>query len=205
MSAAPADPNRSLLLGGGLLLLGFGVGFVVGQESTRHGRASAPVAEADPHAGHDHGPVAGPVAAGGGMSPAVMPRRTGHTFTGEISVPPHGDAGHRLASSLLAGAACPCGGCQGMLVLECGCDMAREIEGLAAHLLERGRAPSEVAAQLQSHYGLALAAPGAASRRAAPSPDPLSGLAEAFENAAGAEVGGPADVPTGARRTATPE
>lgn len=84
-----------------------------------------------------------------------------------------------------------------MLVLECGCDMSREIEGLAAHLLERGKPRHEVAAQLQQHFGLVLASAPAA--RPPSGPDALDGLADALSKPG---VGGPAQVPTGARKTA---
>lgn len=128
-----------------------------------------------------------------------MPEARGHSFTGDIQVPPHGEKGHSLAASVLAGAACPCGGCAGMWLLECGCDTAREIEGLAAHLLERGRPPEEVLAQLGRQYGLVTAA---APPAALPSlPDALSGLSGVVP---GPAVRGPVDVPTGARRTASP-
>lgn len=137
------------------------------------------------------------------MAPASIPARTGHTFTGEINAPPHGEAGHGMAATLLAGATCPCGGCDHMLVLECGCDLSREIEGLAAHLLERGKPEREVLAQLNAHFG--LVAPGASRTRAttvAPPADGLDGLADAFSKSP--TIGGPADVPTGARKMNEP-
>ena len=203
MSVTPvANSNRLAVIGGVLLLSGFGAGFFAGRESLRQSGTAPAVAghaEADPHAGHDHAATepAGP------MGEASMPARKGHTFTGEINAPPHGPEGHKLAQSLLAGAACPCGGCQGMMLLECGCDMAREVEGLAAHLLERGKPTAEVLAQLSEHYGLASSGsttPGTASSGAA-LPDGLDGLADAFR---GPGVRGPAEVPSSARRTAPP-
>lgn len=193
----PASPNRPAILGGVLLLAGFGAGFFAGRESLRQS-GGAPVvaghglADADPHAGHDH-PTTEPA---GAIAEASMPARKGHTFTGEINAPPHGPEGHKLAQSLLAGATCPCGGCQGMMLLECGCDMSREVEGLAAHLLERGKPAAEVLAQLSQHYGLAAGAAPAAAL-----PDGLDGLADAFR---GPAIRGPAEVPSSARRTSPP-
>lgn len=130
------------------------------------------------------------------MAPASIPARSGHTFTGEINAPPHGEAGHGMAASLLAGATCPCGGCDHMLVLECGCDLSREIEGLAAHLLERGKPEAEVLAQLSSHFG--LAAPGRSRGSIAAPGDGLDGLADALSKKPA--IGGPADVPSSARK-----
>jgi hypothetical protein len=196
MAAPETNPRRLLIFGGVLLLSGFIAGFFAGQESMRQVAAAPlmPIAAApDDHAGHSHGPEEGEAA----MGPATIPARDGkHTFTGEINVPPHGEKGHGLAQTLLAGTTCPCGGCQGMQLLECGCDTAREVEGLAAHLLERGKPETEVLAQLSEHFGLvaprASRTPGAASG--------LEGLSEAFRTMPG--IQGPANVPSSARRTA---
>lgn len=186
---AATSPSRPLVIGGALLLAGFAAGFFAGQESMRQSGAAPPAAVAsDPHAGHSHGPEDA-----ASVGPASIPGRTGHTFTGELNVPPHGEKGHGLAQSLLAGATCPCGGCQGMKLLECGCDTAREVEGLAAHLLERGKPSSEVLAQLTQHFGLV------ASGGSPVAPSGLDGLADAFRTKPG--IQGPANVPSSARRT----
>lgn len=172
---------RTLAAAAALVLAGFAGGFVAGRESSRHASGAPPAEEL-----HAHG-------VGGGPSEHGVAR--GHTFSGNVEVPPHGEEGHALAASLLAGAACPCGGCGGEPLLTCGCDTAKEIEGLAAHLLERGRPREEVAAQLRSHYGLALAAsaaPGAAPRNLDGPLDDLSGLLEGRPR-------GPIDVPSSAR------
>jgi mono/diheme cytochrome c family protein len=87
-----------------------------------------------------------------------------------------------------------------MQILECGCDMAREVEGLAAHLLERGKPRDEVAAQLEQHFGLVLARGPSPTTPMKGAPDALDGLADAF--AKESAVTGPANVPTGARKTA---
>lgn len=191
--SAPAvtSPNRPLVIGGALLLAGFAAGFFAGQESMRQvGAAPLPLAAApDPHAGHSHGPDDAQV------GPASIPGRSGHTFTGELNVPPHGEKGHGLAQVLLANATCPCGGCEGMRLLECGCDTSREVEGLAAHLLERGKPESEVLAQLTQHFGL-VAAGGAGGPK---KESGFDGLADAFKMKPG--IQGPANVPSSARRT----
>lgn len=210
--SAPAvtSPNRPLVIGGALLLAGFAAGFFAGQESMRQvGAAPLPLAAApDPHAGHSHGPDDGAQpeaegrrwgsegeAPGNNIGPASIPGRSGHTFTGELNVPPHGEKGHGLAQVLLANATCPCGGCEGMRLLECGCDTSREVEGLAAHLLERGKPESEVLAQLTQHFGL-VAAGGAGGPK---KESGFDGLADAFKMKPG--IQGPANVPSSARRT----
>lgn len=186
------SPSRPLVIAGVLLLAGFAAGFFAGQESMRQvGAAPLPLAAPDPHAGHSHGPANGEGAVAS-VGPASIPARKGHTFTGELNVPPHGEKGHGLAQTLLAGATCPCGGCQGMALLECGCDTAREVEGLAAHLLERGKPGAEVVAQLTQHFN--YVAPGAPT-----SPSGLDGLSDALRTRTG--IQGPANVPSSARRT----
>lgn len=195
MAAPATNPSRLLVFGGGLLLAGFAAGFFAGQESMRQtGVATRAAAQPiDEHAGHDHGP-AGAGAEPASVGPASVPARTGHTFTGQLNVPPHSEKGHALAQTLLVGATCPCGGCQGMQLLECGCDTAREVEGLAAHLLERGKPDAEVLAQLSEHFGLKGA------RAAVQTPaSGLDGLADAFKTLPG--IQGPANVPSSARRT----
>lgn len=188
-----------LVLGGVLLAAGFVAGFFAGRESLRH-ESGTTVAASGRHAGVDVGAGGGPMTSGA-MSPASVPERSGHTFTGEINAPPHGEAGHALAQKLLAGATCPCGGCDHMVLLECGCDTAREIEGLAAHLLERGKSSTEVFAQLNQHFG--LVAPDGARGSVVPAPgDGLEGLADAFSKKP--SVGGPAEVPSSARRIVEP-
>ena len=188
---APAEtsPNRPLVIGGALLLAGFAAGFFAGQESMRQNGAAPRVATApvDPHAGHSHGPEGSE-----SVGPASLPARTGHTFTGELNVPPHGEKGHALAQELLAGAMCPVG--EGTRLLECGCDTSREIEGLAAHLLERGKPREEVLAQLNQHFGLVARGPAAQG-----STSGFDGLADAFQKRPG--IQGPANVPSSARQT----
>lgn len=174
MTPAP----RTLAVAAALVVAGFAGGFVAGRESTRH---PPPLSAAE--AAHVHGE--------GTRFHGVA---RGHTFTGEVQVPPHGEVGHALAASLLAGAACPCGGCGGEPILSCGCDTAREIEGLAAHLLESGRPREEVAAQLRSHYGLVVVSAPAAPPRVAPG-GALEGLSGVLEG----RVRGPVDVPSSAR------
>lgn len=196
MAAPETSSSRLVVLGGGLLLAGFAAGFFAGQESMRQsGATTLAAAPVDEHAGHNHGPAASTGAEPVSVGPASVPARTGHTFTGELNVPPHGEKGHGLAQALLVGATCPCGGCQGMLLLECGCDTAREVEGLAAHLLERGKPDAEVFAQLSEHFGLVVARGSAVQVPASG----LDGLADAFKTRPG--IQGPANVPSSARRT----
>ena len=83
-----------------------------------------------------------------------------------------------------------------MVLLECGCDRAKEIEGIAAHLLERGRPDSEIVTILSADYGVRFGSRGSGT---APTTD-LELLSETMNRSPG--VRGPAEVPSGARKTA---
>ena len=214
----PAD-TRVLyaVIGGLLLLVGFGAGYIAGSEGRGRDRETRP-------RGAPHGTMAGTEAArtagitgppggNGGASGAGHGQKRGHTFTGNIDVPAHGEPGHALAQQVLAGLACPCGGCSDMVVTECGCDTAKEIVGLTAHLLERGSRGDEVLAQVAGHYALdvppavleeasQLSLSGAPPRTT-PALGPGSGIPDdvsrILQKPAGANVTRPADVPTSAR------
>ncbi len=87
-----------------------------------------------------------------------------------------------------------------MAVTECGCDTAREIEGLAAHLLERGAGDDVVLARLAGRFGLAVSGASAGETGPARSAVPVSNLPDGLAGIAGAaEVKRPQDVPTSAR------
>src|SRR5687767_9407982 len=123
------ERTRILAVGTVALAVGFGGGYLAGMEQSRQVSLPATTAPAD-HV-HQHAPVGGP---------GAMPEpRTGHTFTGQVDVPPHGELGHTLAAKVLGEIECPCGGCENMTVAECTCDVAKEVEGTAAHLFERGK------------------------------------------------------------------
>lgn len=209
----PPSDTRVLyaVMGGLLLLVGFGAGYIAGAES--RSRAVEPGPRAAPHgkmAGTEAalamgitGPPGAPASAGG----AAHGARRGHVFTANPDVPAHGEAGHALAQRVLAGLGCPCGGCSDMVVTECGCDTAKEIEGLTAHLLERGSRGDEVLAQVAGHYALEVPpAVLAAAARLALSGEDVGGssgipedVSRMLQKPAGPGVTRPRDIPTSAR------
>ena len=186
--------NLYAAVGAMLLVIGFGAGYVTGTERARYaaGAASLATLPSAPHA-HAHG---GPSGAAG-----MPPPPRGHTFTGKVDVPPHGDVGHELAAKILGEVACPCGGCSDMSLLECGCDLAKEAEGIAAHLFERGKTGAQVLAQLSERYRFEVppsvlarvgsVGSGAPSTAPEPAPAGLSGMLEGISR--------PLDIPTSAR------
>lgn len=208
------------MLGVGVLVLavGFVAGYLVGSDGS-HG---APTPLAAPFANAN-----APTSAG--LAPAVVPPpHKGHTFTGDVQVPPHSEDAHQLADTLVANVTCPCGGCEKMKIGVCQCDTAKEVAGFAAHLLERGKRGDEVLTQLTPRYGLVLdeavlaqartlaladpqlleeGAPHVHSSEAAPGPagpgssafDGLSGLSEIANSKK--PVQRLLDVPTSARPT----
>ena len=164
---AAASGNRLLAIGAGLLAIGFVAGYVVGSDQGSRGSAglpaapfaNAPFAQGAMGAGEGAASAGAPSSAlaGGDLAPAVLPPpHKGHTFTGQVNVPPHSEEAHQLADTLIAGITCPCGGCQNMKLGECGCDTAKEVGGYAAHLLERGKHGDEVLKQLEPRYGFTV-------------------------------------------------
>ncbi len=197
------------VIGGLLLLVGFGAGYIAGSEG-RGDRDAAPrgTAPHGPMAGTEAARAAGITGPPGGAAGATHGQKRGHTFTGKVDVPAHGEPGHTLAQSVLAGLACPCGGCSDMVVTECGCDTAKEIEGLTAHLLERGSRGDEVLAQVAGHYALEVAPSvlaAAARYSLSGAPPSVSGgdipedVSRILQKPAGAGVSRPRDIPTSAR------
>ncbi len=187
---APTTETRNLYLAiaGLMLVVGFGAGYIAGTEQVRH---SAPAAPPESLAMADV-----PRTADGMPEP-----RRGHTFTGEVDVPPHGELGHKLAGQILGEVACPCGGCTDMTIGECTCDVAREAEGLAAHLFERGKNGAQVLGQLGTRYGFQVPAAVLAKAEKVGAP-----MASSSGPPAAASGGGlldlvdrPLDVPTSAR------
>ena len=219
--APPAGANRLLGVGVAVLAVGFVAGYLVGSD----GSHSAPTPAAAPFAGASQPAMA----SSAGLAPAVVPPpHKGHTFTGDVQVPPHSEAAHQLADTLVANVTCPCGGCEKMKIGVCQCDTAKEVAGFAAHLLERGKRGDEVLTQLTPRYGLVLdeavlaqaqtlaladpqlleeGAPHVHSPEAAPGPagpgssafDGLSGLSEIANSKK--PVQRLLDVPTSARPT----
>lgn len=215
MGSSPGDAKdpRKLLFGVGaaMLAVGFLAGYAVAtDQQSRGGAATAPAAPfangagamgAAPMGGAPMAGGAGPMMGGGadgsgGLAPAVLPPpHMGHTFTGDINVPPHSEAAHELANVLLKDIPCPCGGCQHMTLGECTCDTAQEVGGYAAHLLERGKRGDEVLAQLQPRYNLQLtdAVRATAAKitlaNGAP-PEAVGGAQEAMNGVAPATEGG---------------
>lgn len=210
----PPPRNATLAVGVAALVIGFVTGTLVGRESARGPAANAPAAhgrQAD-HTGHDHS--AGDPSGDHGVA-------RGHTFTGNVATPPHGPAGHDLAGQVLSGVACPCGGCGGMDLAVCTCDVAKELHGVVAHLLERGTAGDAVLRDLEGHYGLVLspetlaraatvklASGGAGSPSSTSAPAPTSAGAPGsvpagdvadFLQGGKAPAQRPRDVPTSAR------
>lgn len=144
----PAPRNATLAVGVAALVVGFVAGTLVGRESARAPAATAPAAHGG-QAGHAHDHAGDAPAGAHGVT-------RGHTFTGDVATPPHGPAGHDLAGQVLSGVTCPCGGCGGMDLAVCECDVAKELHGVVAHLLERGTAGDAVLRDLEGHYGLVL-------------------------------------------------
>lgn len=226
--APPTGANRLLGVGVAFLAVGFVAGYLVGSDGS-HG-APPPVAAPFANSNAPFAAAGQPaMASSAGLAPAVVPPpHKGHTFTGDVQVPPHSEDAHQLADTLVANVTCPCGGCEKMKIGVCQCDTAKEVAGFAAHLLERGKRGDEVLTQLTPRYGLVLdeavlaqartlaladpqlleeGAPHVHSAEAAPGPagpgssafDGLSGLSEIANSKK--PVQRLLDVPTSARPT----
>ena len=215
---SPRDGNRILFGAIAILAGGFVAGYLVGSDSANRAAPSPPMA---PMLAQNAPFAASAPSKGGDLAPAVLPPpHKGHTFTGDVNVPPHSEEAHQLADVLLRDVTCPCGGCDKMKLGVCQCDTAKEVGGFAAHLLERGKRGDEVLSALAPRYGLELDAPLLAQARtitlanpqfadappmeslgeAAPSSSTLDGLSGLSEMASKPGVQRLIDVPTSARR-----
>lgn len=92
-----------------------------------------------------------------------------------------------------------------MTLLECTCDLAKEAEGLAAHLFERGKNGAQVLAQLGGRYGFEVPASVLARVESVGAPHGSSGASAAPEPRVGGgslldlPIERPRDIPTSAR------
>lgn len=154
----PRAGNPMLFMGAALVAAGFVAGYLVGKDAATRtplaqSMANAPFLQ-QPQAQESTPPAGG----SGSLAPAVLPPpHKGHTFTGNVDVPPHSEQAHQLADVLLRDVTCPCGGCDHMTLGTCTCDTAKEVGGFAAHLLERGKRGDEVLTALAPRYGLDIA------------------------------------------------
>jgi hypothetical protein len=84
-----------------------------------------------------------------------------------------------------------------MSLAECGCDVAKEAEGVAAHLFERGKNGAQVLTQLATRYGFEVPAATLARAEKIGAPHASEPLPE--PGFMGLGVDRPLDIPTSAR------
>ena len=85
-----------------------------------------------------------------------------------------------------------------MTVAECTCDVAKEVEGTAAHLFERGKDGRQVLTQIAARWRFEIPERVLARAEAVGAPH-ASETAPAKDGFMGLGVDRPLDVPTGAR------